>query len=316
MKEMDSRAFVLMVANVASSTAVVLTNKWVFVQYQFRDGIALTAFHFLCTFLGLLALIPLGVFTPQRLPFGKLLLLSLVFCVFVVTSNFSLLTNSMGIFQLSKVLSTPLLLLLSLVLPGPPSLRSPAALLSLALSCAGVALASVTDVSLSSIGAFLAIAGVLSQVLHQLRASSLQIELSADAMQLLFYQAFISFFILCGVSFAEHQSGLFRATVISPLNLPFEAILAILASAVFAFSVNLSTFYVLRLTSPLSYSVLGHLKICLGLVGGTLIFAEPISALRLAGIAMALLGISWYTWVKHSASSSPSPPPQNKPKSA
>eukprot|EP00045_Choanoeca_perplexa_P005959 m.50026 g.50026 ORF g.50026 m.50026 type:complete len:80 (+) comp13386_c0_seq2:188-427(+) len=65
-----------------------------------------------------------------------------------------------------------------------------------------------------------------------------------------------------------------------------------------AFAVNLSIFLVIGKTSPVTYNVLGHFKLCTVIVGGFLVFQDPLNFNQGVGIAVALLGIFVYTHFK------------------
>lgn len=68
----------------------------------------------------------------------------------------------------------------------------------------------------------------------------------------------------------------------------------VILSALLAFLVNLSLFLVIGRTSPVSYNVLGHTKLCVILLGGYLLFGDAASPKNLVGVACALIGIFWY----------------------
>lgn len=123
-----------------------------------------------------------------------------------------------------------------------------------------------------------------------------QTELHADSMQLLFYQAPMSAAMLI---------------VLFPLCEDTRALLAydggvadwiaIISSGVVAFLVNLSIFLVIGKTSPVTYNVLGHFKLCLILFGGFVLLHEPLTGLQAFGIALTLGGIFAYTYLKLNA---------------
>ena len=51
-----------------------------------------------------------GVFQPKKLPLRPIVPLSLTFCGFVVFTNLSLQSNTVGTYQLAKALTTPLII--------------------------------------------------------------------------------------------------------------------------------------------------------------------------------------------------------------
>ena len=72
----------------------------------------------------------------------------------------------------------------------------------------------------------------------------------------------------------------------------------ILLSCCLAFLVNLSIFLTIGRTSPITYNVLGHFKLCVVTIGGTVFFNEDTNAKKVFGVAVALMGITLYTFWK------------------
>ena len=68
-----------------------------------------------------------------------------------------------------------------------------------------------------------------------------------------------------------------------------------------ALGANLTNYYVLGLTSPLSYQVLTHLKSILTIIGSILFFGTRVNPLNILGIFIALFGVFSYTEVKRRA---------------
>ena len=97
--------------NITFSITIVLLNKWIYVHDGFPN-ITMTCSHFIFTTIGLLICQLFGVFQPKSLPVLKMLPLSLTFCGFVVFTNLSLQTNSVGTYQLAKTMTTPCIILI------------------------------------------------------------------------------------------------------------------------------------------------------------------------------------------------------------
>ena len=72
----------------------------------------------------------------------------------------------------------------------------------------------------------------------------------------------------------------------------------ILLSCILAFLVNLSIFLTIGKTSPITYNVLGHFKLCVVTIGGTILFNEDTNPRKVLGVAVALVGITMYTYWK------------------
>ena len=107
-----SKAFIglCLFLNVCFSIIIVLLNKWIYTHYGFPN-ITMTCLHFVFTTIGLLICQFLGVFSPKSLPIRSMLPLSLSFCGFVVFTNLSLQTNTVGTYQLAKTMTTPCIII-------------------------------------------------------------------------------------------------------------------------------------------------------------------------------------------------------------
>ena len=97
--------------NLGFSIIIVLLNKWIYTHYGFPN-ITMTCLHFVFTTIGLIICKKLGIFQPKSLPILQMLPLSVAFCGFVVFTNLSLQTNSVGTYQLAKTLTTPCIILI------------------------------------------------------------------------------------------------------------------------------------------------------------------------------------------------------------
>ena len=114
MKTMEySRTFVgfNLVLNIALSISIVLLNKSVYTHVHFPN-ITLTLVHLVFTTIGMVICRMLGVFVIKPLPFLKMLPISVTFCGFVVLTNLSLQSNTVGSYQIIKTLTTPCVMII------------------------------------------------------------------------------------------------------------------------------------------------------------------------------------------------------------
>lgn len=100
-----------LVINLCASILIVFLNKWIYTHYGFPN-ITLTFVHFCMTSLGLVVCLHCGLFMRKSVPFKSLVPLSLTFCGFVVFTNLSLQSNTVGTYQLAKAMTTPCILLI------------------------------------------------------------------------------------------------------------------------------------------------------------------------------------------------------------
>jgi len=291
--------------NVTSVVGIVLVNKIIFSHYNFPFGtissiykctkllgIALTIAHFLVTSLILLALSWAGVFERKRLPIPAVLPLSASFCGFVVLTNLALKQNSVAFCQMMKVLTTPLVGLIQYCVYGVEMKRS--VRVTLGITCIGVLAATLKEVAVSPTGSALAFASVAVTAIYQVLVGAKQKDLDANSMQLLLYQAPISaaMLIIC-CPFLEPVDSLVHFPYTSPL------VITIILSSILAALVNVSTFLIIGQTSAITYNVVGHCKLCLVLLFGFFLFDhQSLSMLNLAGVGIALAGISTYSYIK------------------
>lgn len=75
-----------------------------------------------------------------------------------------------------------------------------------------------------------------------------------------------------------------------------EILVFIVLSCLISVSVNFSTFLVIGKTSPVTYQVVGHLKTCIILGFGYVLFNDPFSWRNILGILLALLGMILYSF--------------------
>ncbi|WAR25439.1 S35E3-like protein [Mya arenaria] len=279
-----------LLANICCSILIVLINKWIYTNYGFPN-ITLTCIHFIFTSIGLVICRFLGVFEPKSLPIQKMIPLALTFCGFVVFTNLSLETNSVGTYQLIKTLTTPCIMIIQTYFYG-KSFSMPVKLTVIPIAF-GVFLNSMFDIKFNVIGITFASIGVLVTSLYQVWVGEKQHEFQVNSMQLLYYQAPLSATLLVVIiPFVEGVDlNIFQTW-------PIEAIIAVVISGMVAFMVNLSIFWIIGNTSPVTYNMVGHMKFCLTMLGGFLLFADVLNIYQLAGIFTTFSGVMGYTHFK------------------
>ncbi|XP_023414396.1 solute carrier family 35 member E3 isoform X3 [Loxodonta africana] len=268
----NGRVVAGLLLNLLVSICIVFLNKWIYVHHGFPN-MSLTLVHFVVTWLGLYVCQKLNIFAPKSLQPSKLLLLALSFCGFVVFTNLSLQNNTIGTYQLAKAMTTPVI----------------------------IAIQTLCYKKTFS-----------TRIQLTLWVGAKQHELQVNSMQLLYYQApMSSAMLLLAVPFFEPvfgEGGIFGPWSISALpsyptlphpfttSLPPEVM--VLLSGVIAFMVNLSIYWIIGNTSPVTYNMFGHFKFCITLCGGYVLFKDPLSVNQGLGISCTLLGILAYTHFK------------------
>jgi len=287
--------------NIVSSIAIVISNKWVFQFSHFTFGTTLTVVHFVVTFLGLLICAYFGIFTIKRIRILDVVPLSILFCGFVVFTNLSLQYNSVGFYQVMKVLTTPFVVFVQATyykMTFETTIK-----LSLIPLCIGVTLASASDVQINFIGTVYALVGVVVTSFYQIMIGQFQKNLGVDSMQLLVYQSPISaLMLLLIVPVFDDVSALMA------YEFTVNSVSLILLSAALAFFVNLSIFLVIGRTSAVTYNVVGHFKLCVVIFSGFVVFGNEVKFWNMVGLVITVFSVVLYTHIKLQAQNAPKPP--------
>jgi len=226
--------------NIISSIAIIFLNKYIFSHCQIKT-LTLTAIHMIITSLGLCICLKLNTFTRKAVPIIKVLPLSIAYCAFVVFTNLSLEYNTIGTYQLFKVLTTPVVALISWQYYK--TKYSQLVILTLIPVVVGVCTHSVNDIKLTIFGTIIASIGVLSASLYQVWVGERLKELEMNSQQLLFYQAPLSAILL--VPFILYMETLPSYQTSEEQR---KAFTAVIASGIVAFVVNLSVYWVIKNT--------------------------------------------------------------------
>ena len=172
--------------NVTSVTGIVFVNKLVFAT-GFKFPVVLTLWHIAMTAAGMRVFRWAGFFEHHRLDVRTVAPLAIAYNGYVILSNASLAYNSVGFYQISKILNTPCLMLIERVAYGKQS-TLPVKLAVLTMSV-GIGLATVTDASVTQIGLLVAAASIVCTSVYQILIGRKQKELGVGSMQLLHEKA-------------------------------------------------------------------------------------------------------------------------------
>lgn len=286
----------IVVANMVSVVGVVLMNKMVY-----RDGFSfpttLMVFHFVCTWLFVTFAQKMNWFTEKRIPWKNYALLGAAQVGSVAFVNLSLLYNSVSMYQLFKFTNVFMTVLLEFLWIN--KTYTPITYVTLVVIVGGVTFASVSQLTFSVPGLLTGLMGSLATAIYQIYNKRVQSENGVSPLQLLQYeQPFTALFAAIFACFSDNLGAL------PDVDLTSTLVLEIIGSCIFAFGVNLTCYLIIGKTSPLTYSVVGHLKTIGILVGGFVLFKEVATTKQAAGLILAFVGIVAYGQV---ASVSPSP---------
>lgn len=292
----DLRTVSCMALNFFSSTSLVVMNKLAMDKYGFKFATTLTCFHLCCTFLLLLISAKFGVFEIKRLPILNVAKLAAGTMGFITFTNLSLQHNSVGFYQVMKVMTTPTVVIIEALLYQ--KYLETMLKVSLIPVCLGVIITTVTDFRLNLIGTGYAVAGVIVTSFYQIWSGTLQRSLDCNALQLQTYVSpLAALFLMPFVPIFDNWS-LTDLESIWFYNFTPKNMSVISATGFFGFLVNISIFLVIGRSSALSYNILGHCKTVVVLLSDYVLFGRPFTFKSSVGIVLTLLGVFWYTSLK------------------
>jgi len=227
-------------ANILSSIGIIFLNKYIFSHCQIKT-MTLTAIQMAFTSLGLVICLQMNTFVRKSVPIVRVLPLAVAFCAFVVFTNLSLEYNTIGTYQLFKVLTTPVVALISWQYYK--TKYSTMVIMTLVPVVVGVCTHSVNDIKLTLFGTVIASIGVLAASLYQVWVGERLKDLEMNSQQLLYYQAPLSAIILVPFIFYMESLPTYQTS-----DEQQTAMLAVAASGVVAFVVNLSVYWVIKNT--------------------------------------------------------------------
>nr|XP_036578229.1 uncharacterized protein CTRU02_11729 [Colletotrichum truncatum]KAF6785430.1 integral membrane protein [Colletotrichum truncatum] len=289
-----SSAVVWMVVNTLATIGIVFTNKAIFSDPQWKlCQLTFASFHFLVTFLTLhiLSRPTFAYFTPRRAAIKDLLPLSIAMCLNVILPNLSLAFSSVTFYQIARILLTPTVALMNFILYKATLPRN--AIMALIPACLGVGMVSYYDSlptnddkikATSGLGVFFAFSGIFASSLYTVWIASYHRKLQMSSMQLLYNQAPIaSFMLLYVIPFVD--------TFPDWMTVPGNRWLMIAMSGAFASLINISQFFIIAQTGPVSSTVVGHLKTCTIVALGWMVSGRAIGDKSIMGVFVAIGGI-------------------------
>ncbi|WCJ31718.1 Nucleotide-sugar transporter family protein [Euphorbia peplus] len=277
--------------NVVTSVGIILVNKALMATYGFSFATTLTGLHFATTTLLTLILRALGYIQPSHLPLPELLKFVLFANFSIVGMNVSLMWNSVGFYQIAKLSMIPVSCFLEVVLDNVRYSRDTK--LSITVVLLGVAVCTVTDVSVNSKGFVAALIAVWSTSLQQYYVHYLQRRYSLGSFNLLGHTAPAQAASLLVVGpFLDYWLTNMRVDAY-PYSL--VSVLFITLSCTIAVGTNLSQFICIGRFTAVSFQVLGHMKTILVLVLGFVFFGkEGLNLQVVIGMIIAVAGMVWY----------------------
>jgi solute carrier family 35 protein E3 len=288
------------VGSVASSTSIIMMNKHVMDDYGFSWPISLTAYHFVMTW-GLLELMcRLHLFErADSFPWSQRWFLGAATVAAVVFMNFNLQLNSVGFYQLSKLLVIPTIVVYSFIFEKKTT--PVATLASLAILLVGIALFTVNDVQANLPGTVMAGMAVAATAVSQTKTGAVQREYRINGPSAQHATAFPQFLVALISALAVDTHG--TRSLFGHSFQKAECVVIILTGFVSVF-VNMCAFGLIGKTSAVTYQVVGHCKTILIFVFGLVMFpakeGETTAQFvkKVVGLVVSMSGMILYTYLQ------------------
>jgi solute carrier family 35 protein E3 len=266
-----------------------------FNNYHFHSPIALTLFHF-CVTTGIVNVFrKLGLFKRINASANDKWMTSFLNSIGLLLSNMNLRYNSVGFYQLSKLLVIPCILIIEFFTQKKRYTIN--VLCSLLFLLIGVGLFSINDMSLNFFGTVVALCTVMAGATVQIRFSVISKKyntsgLGIQDMMNIPNLCFVSLFFLLLESYGPN----------SIFNHTFQGkeLLIILATGLISIGVNVFAQGLIGKTSPLTFQVVGHCKSILIFTFGLIVFpfvgTHTQLIRQICGLAVAMCGVILYSW--------------------
>ncbi|XP_057974493.1 UDP-rhamnose/UDP-galactose transporter 6 [Malania oleifera] len=277
--------------NVVTSVGIIIVNKALMATYGFSFATTLTGLHFATTTLMTVVLRWLGYIQASHLPLSELLKFVLFANFSIVGMNVSLMWNSVGFYQIAKLSMIPVSCFLEVVLDKIRYSRDTK--LSILVVLLGVAVCTVTDVSVNTRGFIAAFIAVWSTSMQQYYVHFLQRKYSLGSFNLLGHTApaQAASLLLLG-PFLDYWLTNKRVDM---FDYNIASVTFITLSCTIAVGTNLSQFICIGRFTAVSFQVLGHMKTILVLILGFFFFGkEGLNVHVIVGMVVAVVGMIWY----------------------
>ncbi|KAE9620932.1 hypothetical protein Lal_00019421 [Lupinus albus] len=280
--------------NIVSSVGIIMANKQLMSNggYGFSFATTLTGFHFAVTALVGLVSNATGYSASKHVPFWELLWFSLVANTSITAMNLSLMLNSVGFYQISKLSMIPVVCVMEWILHSKHYSRE--VKMSVMVVVVGVGVCTVTDVKVNLKGFVCACIAVLSTSLQQISIGSLQKKYSIGSFELLSKTAPIQAVSL--LVFGPFADYYLSGKLITNYKMSSGVILFILLSCSLAVFCNVSQYLCIGRFSAVSFQVLGHMKTVCVLTLGWLLFDSELTVKNIMGMVIAVAGMIIYSW--------------------
>eukprot|EP00922_Rhytidocystis_sp_ex-Travisia-forbesii_P052216 GHVS01077487.1.p1 GENE.GHVS01077487.1~~GHVS01077487.1.p1 ORF type:complete len:492 (-),score=56.47 GHVS01077487.1:591-2066(-) len=223
--------------------------------------------------------------------------LSLAFVGMIGFSNICLQHVQISTYQVARALTLLLNLLLSYaVLNTRVSVKAGCAC---GLVISGFLVGSMDPMTLSFIGVCTGVMASLFQAIYMVQIKRSLVHLNNDQNTLLWYNLLLSSVIFFPVIFIAGERNFFTELPLSISHPSFLSIWSLLiSSGLTGILLTMSTYWCVRVTSPVTYNIVGYAKACLQSLAAIVVLGDIVTFRSALGILLTLCGSFWYSRTK------------------
>ncbi len=283
-----------------SSVGLILSNKVIMQPpFNFVYVFTLTSIHFFVTALVMELMAVVGVFTRSWLPLIPTMIMAVACSLAVGLANMSLKLNSVGFYQLCKLLGIPYLVIIQMIFYKTHT--SYAIKLSLLIILIGMALATIADVQFNVVGTIVGLIAVVITTQFQIWQGKNQHDYKLNALQITYAQSLPTFAVCALLALTIEFSGFYPNMNILSHKWTFIEIKWIALSSILAAFANLTCYGLIGNTSAITFQVTGHIKTALILLGGYFLTQGQgqIRSSNVIGILICFCGSIVYGATRH-----------------
>ncbi|KAI0525045.1 hypothetical protein KFK09_004435 [Dendrobium nobile] len=284
--------------NVVSSVGIIMANKQLMSPngYGFSFATTLTGFHFSVTALVGWVSNAAGLSVSKQIPLWELLWFSIVANLSITAMNLSLMLNSVGFYQISKLSIIPVVCMLEWILNNKN--YSSKVIMSVVVVAFGVGICTVTDVEINMKGFLCACVAVFCTSLQQITIGSFQKKYSIGSFELLSKTAPIQAASL--IVLGPFMDYCLNGQSILKYHFSTGALFFIILSCTLAVFCNMSQYLCIGRFSATTFQVLGHMKTVCVLILGWILFDSALTIKNILGMLLAVVGMIVYSWAVES----------------
>ncbi|KAJ3499094.1 hypothetical protein NLG97_g622 [Lecanicillium saksenae] len=281
---------------IATSSGVILFNKWVLAAANFRFPLFLTTWHM--TFAAIMTQLMARYTTlldsrhKVQMDFETykraILPIVILFSLSLIGGNLAYLYLSVSFIQMLKASNAVVTLLATWAFKiAPPNIK---VLGNVSVIVLGVVIASFGEIKFHSLGFLFQVCGIIFEALRLVMVQRLlsSPEFKMDPMVSLYYYA-PACAAINGALMAVVEVPRMKVADFASVGLPL-----FLVNAFVAFLLNVSTVLLIGKTSAVVLTMSGILKDILLVVSSILLFGDPVTGQQFVGYSIALCGLVYY----------------------